>query len=376
MYPAFTSKRPRLPSIMTVFQPIEQYRADLEKRGPFRASAAAALEPLDAYLTHLFVSGHPGEPVFIDLTAEATAGASTLLALSHPRVSRVLAAGGPLPGDRRAYRGAVEDFLHRQGKTLSCLEWLPRAEPTPELDGMTDAILFLDAGQPALDAEVERWLNCMPAAIVLVFGLGAVGDCAAIDALLQRFPSASRRRFALLRDCGEVLSASRLGMVAERNNSSADVALARLRHWFTGNYSFLGLLRSATEQAIRSASIDGEVLKNHGLFGEWNNEINRLKWTAQQTRDIAAAREAELLGRQRALEEELFTLAEELFTLRRSLSYRIGGRLRRLRSQLAPELSWRYRLYYLVRRAAQIGRKEGMRGLLRRLARRYLGRQA
>jgi hypothetical protein len=369
MYPAFTTKRPRLPSIMTVFQPIEQYRADLGKRGPFSASAAATLEPLDAYLAHLFLSGHPGEPTLIDLAAESTAGASTLLGLLHSRVSRVLAVGGPLPGDRRAYRGAVEDFLHRQGKTLSCLEWLPHAQQTPELKDEADAILFLDAGRPTVDAEVEHWLNVLPDAVVLVFGLGAVGDCATIDALLQRFPSGSRRRFTLLRDCGEVLSASRLGMVVDRNNSSADVALARLKQWFTGNCSYLGLLRSATEQAIRSTSSDGDAQKVHCLFVEWNEEINRLKRTAQQTREVAAAREEELLGLQRALEEELLGL-------RRSLSYRISDRLCRLRSRLAPEPTWRYRLYYLVRRAAQIGRKEGARSLFRRIVRRCLRHQA
>jgi len=60
----------------------------------------------------------------------------------------------------------------------------------------------------------------------------------------------------------------------------------------------------------------------------------------QQAREVVAARE------------------EELLNLQRRLSYRIGERLHRLRSQLAPEQTWRYHLYQLLRRVARTGRKE------------------
>jgi hypothetical protein len=357
MYPPFTKTRPRLPSLSTVFQPIEQYHAALEERCPLAAPAVASLEALDAYLVHLFLNCHPSAPTVLDLAAEATAGASTLLGLLHPRVKHVRAVGGPLPGDRRAYRGVVEDFLRDQGQPLARLEWIPNADATSQRNVGADAVLFLDAGREAVDAEVERWLNVFPAAIVLVFGLGAVGDCAAIDSLLRRFPSGSRRRFALVRDYGEALSASRLGVVASRDESSADVALFRLRQLFAGNYTFLGLLRSATEQAIRSTSSDQDVLQSgHCLFGDWNAEINRLKQAAQQAREEKAVRE------------------EELLRFQRTLSYRLADRLCRWRGRLAPETTWRYRVYHLVRRSAQVWHKEGASGLLRRMARRCLRR--
>ncbi|HEY7158792.1 MAG TPA: hypothetical protein VH575_32910 [Gemmataceae bacterium] len=356
MYPTFAKTRPRLPSLATVFQPLEQYHAALEERCPLGAPAAASLEALDAYLVHLFLNCHPSAPVVLDLAAEATAGASTLLGLLHPRVKHVAAVGGPLPGDRRAYRGVVEDFLRDQGQPLARLQWLAGAEVTSQWNAGADAVLFVDAGRADVDAEVERCLNVLPAAVVLVFGLGAVGDCAAIDSLLQRFPSGSRRRFALLRDYGEVLSASRVGMVASRDDSSAEVALVRLRHLFTGNYNFLGLLRSATEQAIRSTSSDRDALHGHLLFADWNAEINRLKQTAQKAREDTAARE------------------EELLRFQRTLSYRLRDRLCRLRGRLVPETTWRYRVYHLVRRSARIWRKEGTRSLLRRIARRFLRR--
>ena len=355
MYPAFTPTRPRLPSVLSVYQPIEQYQADLSKRSLLLGEAVAALEAMDAYLAHLLIQVHPGEPVLVDWAAEATAGASTLVGLLHPRRPRVHAAGGPLPGDRRSYRGIVETFLQRQGKDLSLLQWLPGVEPAAELRGETDAIVFVVASRPNVDAEVEQWLNVLPSAIVLVFGLGAVGDCPALDALVGRFPTGSPRRLALLRDGGEVLSASRLGMVAGRDNAAAEIALRRLKQHFTSNYTFLALLRSVTEQAIHASASDSAARESSIHFAAWNKEINQLKKAAQQGLADAGA-------------------AEELRTLKSSLSFRLSERFRRWRKQLAPEQTRRYRLFQLMRRVAQIGRHEGVRGLFSRVVRRCLRR--
>ena len=352
MYPAFATTRPRLPSVLSVSQPIERYRAELDKRSLLRDDAVAELDPLDAYLAHLLVDCHPGSPAVLDLTGESTAGASVLLALLHPRQPHVLAVA-----DRQAYRGVLEEFLLRQGKSLSRLQWLPRTEPATELHEKSDVILFVEGSRAAVDGEVEHWLNRLPAAVVLVFGLGAVGDCAAIDALLRRFPTGSRRRFALLRDCGETLSASRLGLVANRENEAAEIALTRLKQLFTSNYSFLGLLRSVTDQAMRSTTSDTAVRESdHLLFREWNHEINQLKQAAQQARDLADAREAELRA------------------VHANPNYRLSERLRRWRRELAPDQTWRHRLFLRLHNAARIWRQGGFRSLLQRIVRRCLRR--
>ena len=354
MYSAFNTTRPRLPSVLSVFGPIEQYQGELQKRGPFHGNAGAALEPLDAYLAHLLITVHPGETTILDLAAEATAGASTLLGLSHPRQPHVRAIGGPLPGDGRVYRGIVEEFLQRHGGDLASLEWLSHAE---HLQGETDVIVFVAANQPDIDGEVERCLNCVPSAIVLVFGLGPVGDCAALDALLKRFPTGSSRRLTLLRESGEALSASRLGVVAERDNDTAEGALRRLKQLFTSNYSFLGLLRSATENAIRASGSDTAVRESDGSFLEWNHEINQLKKAAHHARENAEA-------------------AEELRAFKGRISYRLSERLGRWRKQLAPDRTRRHRLLGLLRRIGQVVRNEGVLDLSRRIVRRCLGRNA
>ncbi|HTU18721.1 MAG TPA: hypothetical protein VMG10_11725 [Gemmataceae bacterium] len=358
MYPAFTPTRPRLPSVLSVSQTLEQYRAKLGQRRLLRDNDGEALAPLDAYLAHLFVSYHPGEPAILDLAGESTTGASALLGLLHPREPRVLTVNDHLSGDRQAYGSVLEEFLCREGKSLSRLQWIPHTDSATELHGERDVILFVAASQSAVAREVEHWLNNLPSAVVLVFGLGAVGDSAAIDALLQRFPTGSPRRFALLRDCGEALSASGLGVVADRDNASAEAALRRLRQLFTSNYSFLGLLCSVTEQAIRSSASDTAVREsNHHLFQEWNQEINQLKQTAQQARDLAEAR------------------AEELRVLQSSANYRLSERLRRWRQQIAPDQTWRHRLFVRLHRAARIWRQDGGRSLLQRIVHRCLRRK-
>ncbi|HTU88639.1 MAG TPA: hypothetical protein VMF69_00945 [Gemmataceae bacterium] len=357
MSPAFATTRPRLPSILSVFQPIEQYQTGLRQQSMLLAAVAADLEPLDAYLVHLLMNVHPGEPAILDLTAEATGGASTLLGLLHPRQPRVYAAGGPLPGDRHSYRGGVEEFLQRQGKSFSLLHWLPHAEPAAELRGETDVIVFVSRSRLDADAEVEQWLNVLPSALVLVFGLGAVGDCPTLDALVQRFPTGSPRRLALLRDSGEVLSASRLGLVTNRDNAAAEIALRRLKQLFTSNYSFLGLLRSATEQAIGATESDAAARESSAHFLAWNQEINQLKKAAQQGSEDAGA-------------------AEELRAIKTSLGYRLSERFRRWRKQLAPDRTLRYRLFNLLRRVGQIWRREGVLGLFSRVVRRCVRLQS
>lgn len=357
MYPAFNTTRPHLPSVQSVFGPIEQYQAELNKRGPFYSNNLTALQPLDAYLAHLLVMVHPGEPAILDLAAEATAGASALLGLLHPRQPHVRAVSGPLPGDRRAYRAVVEDFLQRQGKDLASLQWLSHAEPAAARHGETDVLVFVAANSPTVDADVEHWLNILPCAIVLVLGLGPVGDCAALDALLQRFPTGSSRRLTLLRERGEALSTSGLSMVAQHDNAAAEAVLRRLKQLFTSNYGFLSLLRSATENAIRASGSDTAVRESDGSFLEWNHEINQLKKAAQHARENTEA-------------------AEELRALKSHLSYRLCERFCCWRKQLTPDRARRYHLPNLFRRVAQIVRQEGFRSLSRRIVRRCLRRSA
>ncbi len=354
MYSAFNTTRPHLPSVQSVFGPIEQYQGELQKRCPAPGNAVAVLEPLDVYLAHLLITVHPGEPAILDLAAEATAGASTLLGLLHPRQSNVRATGGSLSGDRRAYRGAVEEFVQRQGKDLSSLDWLSDAEHS---HGAMDLVVFVAANKPDVDAEVERCLNHVPSAIVLVFGLGLVGDCAALDALLKRFPTGSSRRLTLLRESGEALSASTLGMVAQRDNDTAEAALQRLKQLFTSNYSFLGLLRSATENAIRASGSDTAVRESDGSFLEWNHEINQLKKAAQHAREHEEA-------------------AEELRALKGRVSYRLRERFGRWRRQLAPDQARRHHLFELLHRIRQVIGQEGIRGLSCRVVRRCFRRNA
>src|SRR5437667_110525 len=79
-------------------------------------------------------------------------------------------------------------------------------------------------------------------ALVLVLGLGRVGECSAIEALLGLCSAGSGRRFRLVRELGEVLVASHLGVVARHERLDADDILLRVQALFAGNLSVLELL--------------------------------------------------------------------------------------------------------------------------------------
>jgi glycosyltransferase involved in cell wall biosynthesis len=120
-------------------------------------------------------------------------------------------------------------------------------------------------------------------------------------------------------------------------------------------------VRTAQLWATACGQRDEAQQRVHQLSGEIiqaQQRVHQLSGEIIQARELAASRE------------------EELLLLQSNLSYRIGNRLCRLRSRLAPEPTWRYRLYRLVRRAAQIWRTEGARSLHQRIVRRCLHRNA
>ena len=110
---------------------------------------------------------------------------------------------------------------------------------------------------------IRRWLYEQPDALVLLLGLGRVGECPAVESAIRLCSADSGRRLWLLRELGEVLAASGLGMVARHDHPHVADILLRIQNLYTGNYRFLDLLKSVNLAEIRAAEIDLEVLKTH-----------------------------------------------------------------------------------------------------------------
>ncbi len=283
------ARRRPLPTILTVYRPIEEYR---EAVAVDATEDTGLVDPLDAYLLHRMLDLVPGEPVLVDAAIGATGGASSLIGLNHPRVRSVWGVAGQ---DADACREAVSSLRgHLNGRWNGhvSLDVLTDAEMPPGLARGSSAVILLDATGDRSDSiaeEVGRWLDRRPEAIVLVLGLGKLGPCPALSSLVVMCTPESGLRFDLLREQNEVLMASRLGMIARRDNAGASLALERLRLSYTGNFRYIDLLRQVNDTAMREAKIDVDTLRANWTFGPLAAEIEDLKRAAREAEDRAAA---------------------------------------------------------------------------------------
>jgi hypothetical protein len=333
MNPPIRGRRQPLPTILTVYRPIEDYWEAAHRVGAPDVEPSEALDPLDAFLVHRLLDLAPEDPVLIDAAIARTGGAGALIGLHHPRARGVWAVADPESLPNRQGLSALREHLGRRGPERIPLKVIVDSELPEKLAEQTGAVILVDARTAvARPDDLARWLDARPDSLVLVLGLGRVGRCPAIPALLSLGASGSGRQFQLLRDLNETLAASRLGLVARCDHPAIDEMLERLAQSYSGNYRYLDLLREVNDVALREANVDAETLRSNWTFGPLSAEIDELKQKAREADERAEAAA-------RALQEAT-TIAGRLTRLRRRLSPTpVGGAWRlakRMRRRLSP----------------------------------------
>jgi hypothetical protein len=331
MHPPIEGRRRPLPTILSIYQPIEEYWEASRPAGRQDAGPSEALDPLDALLVHRLLDLVPEHPVLIDAAIGRTGGASSLLGMHHPRVRTVRAVADPqsLPSWRAL--STLRGHMGNRGPGLAPLEVIAPSE----LAEQPGTILLVDARADeaaSLADLVGRWLDDRPDALVLVLGLGRVGTCPAIASLLSLCSPGSGKQLRLLREVREVLLASRLGLVTRSDHPGIDDVLERLQQSYSGNYRYLDLLRQVNDAALREARIDADTLRNNWTFGPLAAEIDGLQRRAREAEDRAA--EAT-----QALHEATTVSGALVIFLRRLTTTPVGGAWRlakRIRRKLAP----------------------------------------
>jgi hypothetical protein len=355
MNPTIQDRRQPLPSLLTVYRPVEEYWESSGPAGGIGSDPSEVLDPLDALLVHRVLELVPGLPVLVDVAATKTAGASTLIGLTHPHVRGVWAVTRPGSLESERAVSALRAHVRSRAAGLAPLEVIARPEMLRALADQSRAVILVDVRAEdgaGLAEEIGRWLDEVPDAVVLLLGLGRVGSCRAIGSLLAGCAPDSRRRFQLVRELGEVLAASHLGVVARHDHPSIDAVLERLGQFYTGNYGFLDLLRQVNQGALREAQIDADILRNHPSSWALTVEIDELKRKAREANEQAAAAADALQAATAELEETRRALADvgilHFQRIRRRLAptpLGAGWRLlKRVRRRLAPTFlgrAWR-----------------------------------
>ena len=216
MNPTMQDKRQPLPTILTVYRPIEEYWGSFGPLAGLGPDPAEALDPFDAYLIHRVLTLVPGLPVLVDAATVETGGAICLIGLAHPQVRGMVAALDRESPAARQILSGVRSYLGSRAPGLPPLDVIARAEMPAAVADQSPAVILVDGrceDTAGLAEEIRRWMDGLPDALVLVLGLGRVGQCPAIASLLRLCTPDSGRRFRLMRELGEVLAASRLGLV-------------------------------------------------------------------------------------------------------------------------------------------------------------------
>ncbi len=288
------NKRPQRPSILGIYRPIEEYWSSFGLAKSFGPDPERMLDPFDALLMHLVLDMAPNRPVLVDLAAEATGGASSVVGLTHPHVRRVVAVTGAEGESANSGRvvSVLREFSRSPASKLAPLDVVPADDLPALLPDLPQAVILvhLGGGGPAGLAEsIRLWLYEQPDALVLLLGMGRVGECPALESLIRLCAMDSGRRLWLLRELGEVLAASQLGVVARHDHPHVADILVRIQNLYTGNYKFLDLLRAVNLAELRAAQIDLEVLKSHPSSQALMAEQHEPKWTAPAEIEPVAA---------------------------------------------------------------------------------------
>lgn len=341
---------PFLPTVYGAFKPVEEY---LDRLGTAEGTPAAPrvpVRPIDALLIRLMVSYQPDRPVVVDLTAADTLGAAAALCLTDPSVRKVTVPRGTAGGwrfilsrflkDRDA--GATGELVEADG-----LSEAPGSAVEPEYPSLILTALG-DRSAAELAAEVERWLEAVPRAIVIVLGLGEVGNCPGLAALAASCTGSSRL-LALPRELAPALARSRVAVVARRTNPVVAEALFRTGRLFADNFRFLDLVRETCLAAVQKVSLDDPSVM--------------VRWPGPDATS-PLGRPAAVKALQQALEtkeRELQLLQAAMDELIRSRAFRIAVRV----SKVFKAPRWFLRK---ARGGVRVFRKAGLRGVIARTA--------
>jgi hypothetical protein len=105
-----------------------------------------------------------------------------------------------------------------------------------------------DRKTPRLGETAGRILDANSRAVVIVLGLGRVGECRKLASLTGSFPPDSLATLTLARELRGMAQACSLGLVYHRSNECATTALHRIEALYATNYDYLDLLTEVCER--------------------------------------------------------------------------------------------------------------------------------
>lgn len=305
-----------LPTIFQSYRPVEEYLEFLHEAGC--PAPPDVVRPCDALALRLLLRALPAPPTLVDLAGDASSGVTSVLCCSQIRVAKVIGVRPAARAAHAAWERVLQDYFAGYASPqapFSACRGEAAGEATARAGGSLATLVILATTGETADSLLGRathWSGLGRGVVVCILGVGETGHCEYLAALARAFGSRSGRRFALLREQASALHDSRLGLVYDQSHAHVEDTLARVRHWFTGNFAFLELAKFACTAASDAAECD-----------------RRLACAEEELR-CAKAEAA-------TAEHELRCLRAEMAMWTGSLPFKLVARMSRARHFLAPD---------------------------------------
>ncbi|MBX3083808.1 MAG: hypothetical protein KF716_19395 [Anaerolineae bacterium] len=231
-------------------QGIARYSAVFkETQGAF--NPPLALSALDGYLMQQLAALYPLPPTILDLAAQDTLGASTVLWASTADriqgcVARLAPVQPPTPDLCRLLPDLL-DLLTIDRRLLTLTEspaddldvWWRMVQPQINITSPLFIVAPISLVQHL--SELAVW---HPSPVIFLLGLGLSGESAALESVYAACSQQPDLQLILPRDGRAFWAASRLGLIARRDNQHLHPVLTRIAALFEGNFDFINLLES------------------------------------------------------------------------------------------------------------------------------------
>jgi hypothetical protein len=344
-------------TLFDTYAPVERYLRELQLRTGETPPLPMPLGAEDAYLLHLFVEMHPHIHAVFDLAQAATGGATTVLWGSQKRPCRVYSPAPNAEGIPKPWRELLRETL-ADSAGASSLELVVADSSNSGLNeplsrcqvdrrpALAVAALAED-GSPT--ATLEFITSAHPRAIVLLLGLGRIGEDRRLAELLE-WTRMQDRRLTAFRELSPFLAGSRLAALFSKQDAEVPETLKRIERLFTSNFDFLTLAQQVYTLSRANVKLETELKEAAAKHTDALDERDRLLREAQmKIAELDQAAQGWARGYEQ-MDRHAAWLEQRLGGIRASRSWRLVEGIRSVRQTLVPRNSFRERCgRYLMR---------------------------
>ncbi|RMF77570.1 MAG: hypothetical protein D6737_17345 [Chloroflexi bacterium] len=243
----------------TSYQPIQQYQHLIGQNGVQPTSAQMALQAIDVFIMKQIAACYPQPPTIIDLAANHTNGASTILWLANAAIDHIFVlANHDNTNNTAQWQKQFHHALSLMELETAHLSLINEALPNGrerienEMNPLTPVFFILAATDAAqFESQVKLITGLWDEALILFLPLGASGQSLVLEAALRFCRQNDAYQFSAIREWSPFWSSSQLGIIHHQSQTDVTDVLKRIQQLYIGNDDFLSLLRMKAEYQIQ-----------------------------------------------------------------------------------------------------------------------------